>query len=200
MFSDECFDEVYYGITHPVSYHDFAEAKHDEGESQPNAQAKRHGTRVRLRILRRERDEGATLLLNWLEQGVFEALQKCVLRAMQVNLIADKNRPTEILESYTFSFTYAASSSDNNILSGVTFKGLKGEAVSLKSVKHSLHDFMRQMITLCETLPKLTGKQTACRARDPALGLLTCLSPSLPFLEPLLHRRLPAILPASLLR
>ncbi|KAF2103810.1 DNA-binding protein [Rhizodiscina lignyota] len=159
LFPDNCFDEIHYGMVHPISYRDFAEAKHNmrtediENGSQSSHQSRR-GTRTRLQILRRGKHAGAEQLLDWLEEGVFEALQKQRLRALQMNIFTDKSRPTNVLESYTFSFTYAEAA-----LSGMTFKSSQGEAVTVKHVKHALHDFMRQMSVLCGTLPVLPDRR-----------------------------------------
>jgi HORMA domain len=44
------------------------------------------------------------------EFGIFDALEKEYLEVIQISICADSNCPSEVIECYTFAFTYGSSS------------------------------------------------------------------------------------------
>ncbi|RJE20030.1 meiosis specific protein Hop1 [Aspergillus sclerotialis] len=65
-----------------------------------------------LKIIIRHSDPKADMLLDVLEHGIFDALNKKVLEAIQLNVLVDKEAPSNVLESYTFSFKYSGRPGD----------------------------------------------------------------------------------------
>lgn len=96
-------------------------------------------------------------MLDWLEGGVFDALELGYLRALQLNIVTSRKAPEEVLESYTFSFAYG-NASKSDVAMEMTVNTLADKHVSVKVVKHSLHNFMRQVSQIIGWLPILPGK------------------------------------------
>ncbi|KAF2200317.1 hypothetical protein GQ43DRAFT_79188 [Delitschia confertaspora ATCC 74209] len=152
LFAEHCFDDQVYEVNNShCPYNDYA-----SGQNQPRDK-KAKGTKMK--VLRRGRSNGADQLLDWLENGVFDALRRNVLRAMQLNIFEDPKYPSNIVELYTFSFQYTNTSDKRRELSGVELTGPQGERVTIKEAKHGLQLFIRRMITLCGTLPDLPRKR-----------------------------------------
>ncbi|OQE13379.1 hypothetical protein PENFLA_c049G09106 [Penicillium flavigenum] len=59
---------------------------------------------VPIRVIERRMSDEADHLLDILEDGIFDALLRGVLHAVQFTIIADKVSPDKLLESYTFTF------------------------------------------------------------------------------------------------
>lgn len=166
LFAESCFDDQFYEMNDlHWSYGDYAEGKHvprdtaGQGSARGKEKAtyRRHGTSMK--VLRRGRSKGVDQLLDWLERGAFEALQRNVLRAIQLNIFEDAKIPSNVVETYTFTFNYIHSSGNGVVLSGMEMKGPRGEAVTVKNAKYAMQMFIRRLIALCGTLPDLPQKR-----------------------------------------
>lgn len=149
LLPDHCFREVQYGIKSSINYADFAAGVHNQGPSSRD--------RTKLQLLQRGSHETVNRLLDILQHGVFDALERGFLQALQLNLLDDKERPDRVLESYTFSFNYVAG------LSGSGFADLRmtssqGQSITMKNVRHSLHACLRQLGFICGHMPCLPGQ------------------------------------------
>lgn len=95
------------------------------------------------------RNEEAFLLTQWLERGVFEAMEKGYLKSLSFGIFARDPRTNAdtLLETYQFFVEYPASSNDPVMLNGqrVTREGLKQQAVI----------FLRSLIEFSATLEVL---------------------------------------------
>lgn len=80
-----------------------------------------------------------------------------MLRAIQINISEQENKPNHVVESYTFTFSYQTSPEGAKILAGVTMQDPSGADTTVKNVKYALHMFIRKIVALCETLPELPG-------------------------------------------
>ena len=93
-------------------------------------------------------------LNEWLENGVFDALQKHYLRAVVFSIFSKFNDPSSLLESYTFKFNYP---SDGNIgidmITDSTNETLK--FMSKDQIQKAWCTMIRTLITLSQTLPPL---------------------------------------------
>ncbi|EEQ30460.1 conserved hypothetical protein [Microsporum canis CBS 113480] len=128
-----------------ISYSDFV-----DGCSNPVVEPSKRGQP--LKIILRDRNE----------YGIFDALERNVLEAIQLTVFVDKQNPSHVLESYTFSFNYTE---------GVQALKRGLEAVSLETTVHStevktfrtakqgLEMIIRRLITLSTFLPILPNKR-----------------------------------------
>lgn len=86
-------------------------------------------------------------------------MQRNVLRAIQLNIFEDAKIPSNVVETYTFTFNYIHSSGNGVVLSGMEMKGPRGEAVTVKNAKYAMQMFIRRLIALCGTLPDLPQRR-----------------------------------------
>ncbi|KAI1940353.1 hypothetical protein LOY94_004878 [Ophidiomyces ophidiicola] len=135
----------------PIAYGDFIgpepKAKVQKG-SQP------------LRVLLRNRDAIANTVLDLLEGGVFDALRKHVVEAIQLTISRDKEKPLHVLESYTFTFAYKFEGLEK-ALTSVSFSNgnCSMEMGTFRSAKVGLEMIIRRLITLSTILPSLPSKR-----------------------------------------
>ncbi|KAK2757653.1 DNA binding protein [Arachnomyces sp. PD_36] len=115
-----------------------------------------------LKVLVRGRDQHSDAIIDLFENGIFEALEKNVLEAVQLTVFVDKDAPSNVLESYTFSFKYAGASDDvTNRLSSISLEqtGLTADMKTTRSAKLGLEMIVRRLITLSTFLPLLPNKR-----------------------------------------
>lgn len=101
-------------------------------------------------------------LNKWMEQGVFDALEKHYLRALVFSVFAKFNDPSSLLESYTFKFTYP---SDGNV--SLDFTATKSDGapqsklsfMSKEQIQQAWCTMIRTLITLSHTLPPLPNER-----------------------------------------
>lgn len=172
MFPEDCFDEQFYAtaINTHLSYEDFAAGRLAESEK---GSKQRYGNT--LRVLRRNRNKNVDSFLDWLvraaslshksvrmlrvlqEYGAFDALKKHVLRAIQLRIFDSADRPSDVVETYTFTFRYSGRCGNSSALAGFDMRGPHGEAYTVKNARYALGSFIRRLVALCNTLPDLPG-------------------------------------------
>jgi hypothetical protein len=90
--------------------------------------------------------------------GIFDALEKNVLAAVQFAIFLDKTKPEDIAESYTFSFKYQCDiSCGTRRLSGMDVAGPSGQSITLRSARDNLQLFLRSLCAITSLLPPLPG-------------------------------------------
>jgi meiosis-specific protein HOP1 len=94
------------------------------------------------------------------ENGIFDALKKCFLAAIQLTIFVDKNAPHNILESYTFSFKYSGELGDlDKSLVGITFEttdtNCDADVETRKSARRGLEMIIRRLLLLNAFFPNL---------------------------------------------
>lgn len=95
--------------------------------------------------------------------GIFDALSKSVLEAIQLTIIADKEAPENVLESYTFSFRYSEKLGDlSKRLESLSIQpcGYVANMKSAYTARAGLESIVRRLITLSSFLPTLPSEQT----------------------------------------
>ncbi|PYI29228.1 hypothetical protein BP00DRAFT_437798 [Aspergillus indologenus CBS 114.80] len=115
-----------------------------------------------LKIILRGSDPKADMILDILENGIFDALSKNVLEAVQLTVLVDKDAPENVLESYTFSFKYSGESGDiNHRLESLSIEpvGLVADIKTAQSARVGLETIVRRLITLSAFLPALPNKR-----------------------------------------
>ena len=94
-----------------------------------------------------------------LQDGIFDALHKSVLAAVQFSIIADAANPSNVIESYTFSFKYT----DNVHVVGRRLEGIivtspDGKQVTVQHARAGLWSIVRQCLVVNNFLPSLPGE------------------------------------------
>ena len=98
------------------------------------------------------------LYLHAQETGIFDALSKNVLEAVQLTILVDKDAPEHVLESYTFSFRYTGAEGDvNNRLESLSLEqmGCVADMKTAQTARIGLETIVRRLITLSAFLPTL---------------------------------------------
>ncbi|RAL03820.1 putative meiosis specific protein Hop1 [Aspergillus ibericus CBS 121593] len=115
-----------------------------------------------LKIILRGSDPKADMILDILETGIFDALSRNVLEAVQLTILVDKNAPENVLESYTFSFKYTGEAGDvNSRLDSLSIEpvGCVADMKSAQAARIGLETIVRRLITLSAFLPTLPNKR-----------------------------------------
>ena len=91
---------------------------------------------------------------------MFEALSKRILEAVQLTVFVDKNEPTNVLESYTFSFKYTGDVRDmNSRLASISLESVgTADMQTFRTARHGLETIIRRLITLSTFLPMLPSE------------------------------------------
>ena len=97
------------------------------------------------------------------ENGIFDAIEKNVLEAIQLTVVVDKDSPTNVLESYTFSFKYSGTPNGvNRRLESLSIHpvGCVADVRSVRSARMDLEMIVRRLITMSAFLPVLPSNDT----------------------------------------
>jgi meiosis-specific protein len=89
--------------------------------------------------------------LDWLELGVFDALERKHLKSVQFVIYLDEDKPDVIYECYTFNFAYMDGEPALSIVDS------RGRHVVVKHAKTDLQGIMRKMIMASQNLAPLPG-------------------------------------------
>ncbi|KAK9449951.1 HORMA domain-containing protein [Limtongia smithiae] len=110
---------------------------------------------VRLKLLKRGVSTQGDKLLDWIERGIFDALQHKYLKAIVFAIFIDSNRPDVVTEAYTFSISYRADG-PASIQMVESQSGASVEiGVSSIDANTQLAQLMRSFIVLTQGLPAL---------------------------------------------
>ncbi|KAL1859932.1 hypothetical protein Plec18170_001879 [Paecilomyces lecythidis] len=166
----QCFEERDLRLAHKennLSYRQFVNGKtsmmeYDEQRERGFGQGKRGQP---LKILVRNRDAKADELLDLLEGGIFDALDKSFLEAIQLTVILDEAHPENVLESYTFSFKYTgANGAADRRLASVSLASTDcvADMKTTQAARLGLEMIIRRLITLSTFLPVLPSTVILC--------------------------------------
>ena len=92
------------------------------------------------------------------ENGIFDALRKNVLSAVQFTIILDKEEPENVLETYTFTFKYTGGHGDvNSRLESLSINpvGCVADVKTAQTARVGLEMIVRRLITLSAFMPTL---------------------------------------------
>lgn len=109
---------------------------------------------VRLKLLRRGVSAHADSLLDWLEHGIYDALERKYLSAVVFAVYCDPAHPDRLHESYTFSVDYRDDAPSSLALLHSSGASLR-VGVSPGDVRKNLQQLMRRFILLTQNLPPL---------------------------------------------
>ncbi|KAF9564361.1 DNA-binding protein [Agrocybe pediades] len=134
--------------------------------SQESTSSRRNVNSFRIMTITRGYTDEADKILNYLEYGIFDALEKQYLRSFIFAIYLDNKDPTNIVEAYTFNFKYHTLPGTNitipvmNLVGGKNLRSKKdgtaedpvakairnGKAPTLKDVKLSVKAMLKTLI------------------------------------------------------
>ncbi|OJD10318.1 hypothetical protein AJ78_08626 [Emergomyces pasteurianus Ep9510] len=156
-----------------VSYANFVEGKpssNGAGITANNGSTKERRAQP-LKIIVRGKNPKADKLLDLLEHGIFDAIEKNFLEAVQMTIFVDKTKSSHVLESYTFTFKYESGSGCKQTKGGGDDVGKRLASISLestgctadmktvKTARRGLEMIIRRLITLSTFLPMLPSER-----------------------------------------
>ncbi|KAL2809897.1 HORMA domain-containing protein [Aspergillus granulosus] len=146
------------------SYREFINSNANLSPSQgaSNAAAGQGKRGQPLKVILRGSDPKADMIVDVLETGIFDALSRSVLEAIQLTIVADKEEPDNVLESYTFSFKYTGGAEKlNSRLESLSIEpvGYVTDVKSAQTARVGLESIVRRLITLSAFLPTLPNKR-----------------------------------------
>ncbi|RAQ48013.1 putative meiosis specific protein Hop1 [Aspergillus flavus] len=146
------------------SYREFLDSKsrHDTNGGDPDITFGNGKRGQPLKVMIRGTDPKADMILDVLENGIFDALRKNILEAIQLTILVDKDAPQNVLESYTFSFKYAGGSGNvDSCLESLSIDPVDyvADMRSAQSARVGLETIVRRLITLSTFLPTLPNKR-----------------------------------------
>ncbi|KLJ10566.1 hypothetical protein EMPG_14052 [Blastomyces silverae] len=173
----DCFDERdLMKISKPNSYVSYANFV-DGGPitSNNNINRNTHDRRTQpLKIIVRGKSPKADKLLDLLEHGIFDAIEKNFLEALQMTIFVDKTKSSHVLESYTFTFKYTPAAAGGGgckqkdggddvgkRLASVSLEstGCTADMKTVKTARQGLEMIIRRLITLSAFLPMLPNER-----------------------------------------
>lgn len=83
------------------------------------------------------------------EIGIFDALKKGYLKAVQLAIYVDKQHPDIIVESYTFSFSYREKGDGTSTIS-LRVTDITGCGVTIEDANKNLQLMMRRLIVITQ--------------------------------------------------
>ncbi|KAI5283136.1 DNA binding protein, partial [Ascosphaera aggregata] len=106
------------------------------------------------------------IMLHASENGIFNALSRNFLDAVQITILADKKNPSNVLETYTFTFSYndsrlSGEAADDEVNSRLASINLNANGTvteiptSRTSARNGIEMIIRRLITLSTFLPRL---------------------------------------------
>ncbi|KAM6500352.1 HORMA domain containing protein [Amanita muscaria] len=158
----------------------FTAASDADVSPDPSISSTDHGQRrnvsgFKIMTMTRGYTEEADRILNYLEYGIFDALQKQYLRSFIFAIYLDNKDPNNIVEAYTFNFQYHTVHGTDTVVPILTLGNdlqkmslnrhkdpvaeatLKGKVPTLKEVKKSVKSLLKTLIhamTQMDVLPK----------------------------------------------
>ncbi|KAF8623560.1 hypothetical protein AX15_006330 [Amanita polypyramis BW_CC] len=171
LLPDENFTESYFTAASD------ADTSPDSSMSTTGHGQRRNVSGFKIMTMSRGYTEEADRILNYLEHGIFDALQKQYLRSFIFAIYLDSKDPNNIVEAYTFNFRYHNLPGTDTIvpilslgddLQGVSLKNrqnedpiteavMKGKTPTLREVKKSVKSLLKTLIhamTQMDVLPK----------------------------------------------
>ena len=143
--------------------------------------------------LARGKTSGADKVLDWMASscGLRPVLIELILKRQNVimegilgkrlsgvlfSIYADKNNPSQILESYKFSFQTSGNASGYSQALGLAFSGPQGQEVTITSARAGLKSIVEALRLVERQLPALPGQSAIQRMK--IQNLTTSTSPS----------------------
>ncbi|CAI7593329.1 unnamed protein product [Penicillium viridicatum] len=114
-------------------------------------------------VIERHMSDEADQLLDLLENGIFDALLRGVLHAVQFTVIADKGSPNKVLESYTFTFdNFGERGTADRLTNGprMDFVSPHEDRASMRNMAFEGKALIRRLRTMCAQSPPLPNERS----------------------------------------
>ncbi|KAF3939914.1 hypothetical protein ABW19_dt0202435 [Dactylella cylindrospora] len=158
LIPETSFEDVVYGTSS-----DRPSPNGSKSISQDPSEGKKRepGTRVK-HVLRGNSSEGDTLV-DWMEKGIFYAMERGYLKAFQLAVFLDPSTPEIIQEAYTFTINYSHGP-NHGVVDGITMsdiiqngekRPLVPELLDAHSVRRSARAIIRRLIVVTQNLDLL---------------------------------------------
>ncbi|GAA5835284.1 hypothetical protein JCM9279_004495 [Rhodotorula babjevae] len=151
----------------PASRTSSSKAMTDDDKAKSNA-----ASSVRVKKLKRGASVEADKLLDYLELGATEAIEKGYLHQLVFAIYLDPDQPTNLVESYTFTFTYETDAEGNKRPELVVQDQLSGLVISSTTnlasteaprkegdVKRQVQQMIKNLITSTQVLDELPRRR-----------------------------------------
>ncbi|CAG8282406.1 unnamed protein product, partial [Penicillium nalgiovense] len=118
---------------------------------------------VPIRVIERHMSDEADHLLDFLENGIFDALLRGVLHAVQFTVIADKDSPNKVLESYTFTFENSGERGTADRLTNgprMDFVSPQEDRADMRNMIFEGNALIRRLVKMCDESPALPNKRS----------------------------------------
>ncbi|ORY58681.1 HORMA domain-domain-containing protein [Leucosporidium creatinivorum] len=140
--------------------------------SQKAEQKKGETTSVKVKRLLRGRSEEADKLLDFLERGAADAIRQGYLSQLILAIYLDPSQPTNIVEAYTFTFSYETDAQGNKrpemdvrdklgnmVISSSSSSGSKKNRIKESDVKRQVQRLIKNLITNTQALDELPRRR-----------------------------------------
>ncbi|GAA6016646.1 hypothetical protein JCM11491_006030 [Sporobolomyces phaffii] len=121
---------------------------------------------VRIKKLKKGGCESADKLIDWLELGVNDGIEKGYLHRLIFAIYLDPDDPTNLVESYTFTFTYETDGQGNRRADMVIHDQMKGMVLSASKpapgegeVKRQVQQVVKNLLTSTQLLDELPRRR-----------------------------------------
>lgn len=104
---------------------------------------------IKLKTIVRGKSKEADIFLDWLEVSTVDAIHKRYLKGICVSILLNKEKPSELYESYIFGISY-----DDNGNTNISF-----ENDIITATRKSIQNLMKRFIVITQGLPNLPNKR-----------------------------------------
>ncbi|OWB69439.1 hypothetical protein B5S30_g4849 [[Candida] boidinii] len=104
---------------------------------------------IKLKTIIRGKSKEADIFLDWLEVSTIDAIHKRYLKGICVSILLNKEKPSELYESYIFGISY-----DDNGNTSISF-----ENDIITATRKSIQNLMKRFIVITQGLPNLPNKR-----------------------------------------
>ncbi|KAI5789090.1 HORMA domain-containing protein [Geopyxis carbonaria] len=146
FFPENCFSHLRYNGDPTETYSDFSKL----GSPNPDIEAIGLTCGPKITRLKKGVNPTADTLLDWLD-GIFQALEKGYLKALQIGVYLDYDDPNTMVETYTFSFS---------TMGGLDLQ-LSNDAtrITLTDARKGAQQLTRRIVNITETLEPLPDRR-----------------------------------------
>ena len=131
------------------------------------------------------------VMTHYLQDSIFDALHKKLLAAVQLSIIVDEANPSNVIETYTFSFTYTSNANVvGRRLAEMVLSGPDGKQVTIQDARSGLWSLVRQFLAINNFLPNLPGGFCRTKRTRAARAHLDIIRHSFLDMPLVLHARL----------
>lgn len=176
IFPDECFNDDRIGPDRSTDIgNQTTESKHSEIFKKNGREGRGY---IRVKKIKQGVSKESDQVLDYLDEGVMDAIQRGYLRQLLFAMYLDPDKPRDVIECYTFNFTYSPSSSGNprlvpemevrdqlkemSLTGKVSISGEVDPNVSGKTggmVKRQIQTLIKNLICSTQSLSDINGRR-----------------------------------------